>query len=64
MYQDLKPLFWWTKMKKEIAAFVARCDNCCCVKAVHMKAGLLQPLPIPGLKREEVWTLSLDCQLL
>jgi len=27
MYQDLKPLFWWTKMKKEIAAFVARCDN-------------------------------------
>jgi len=48
MYQDLKPLFWWTKMKKEIAAFVARCDNCCRVKAVHMKAGLLQPLSIPG----------------
>jgi len=44
MYQDLKPLFWWTKMKNEIAAFVARCDNCCRVKAVHMKAGLLQPL--------------------
>jgi len=41
-------------MKKEIAAFVARCDNCCRVKAVHMKAGLLQPLPIPGWKWEEV----------
>jgi len=54
MYQDLKPLFWWTKMKKEIAAFVARCDNCCRVKAVHMKAGLLQPLSIPGWKWEEV----------
>jgi len=54
MYQDLKPLFWWTKMKKEIAAFVACCDNCCRVKAVHMKAGLLQPLPIPGWKWEEV----------
>jgi len=54
MYQDLKPLFWWTKMKKEITAFIARCDNCCRVKAVHMKAGLLQPLPIPGWKWEEV----------
>ena len=54
MYQDLKPLFWWTKMKKEIATFVARCDNCCRVKAVHMKAGLLQPLPIPGWKWVEV----------
>jgi len=51
-------------MKKEIAAFVARCDNCCHVKAVHMKAGLLQPLSIPGWKWEEVWTLSLDSQLL
>ena len=48
MYQDLKPLFWWTRMKKEIAAFVARCDNCCRVKAVHMNAGLLQLLSIPG----------------
>jgi len=54
MYQDLKPLFWWTKMKKEIAPFVARCDNCCHVKAVHMKAGLLQSLSIPGWKWEEV----------
>ena len=26
MYHDLKPRFWWTKMKKEIAAYVARCD--------------------------------------
>jgi len=41
-------------MKKEIAAFVAHCDNCCRVKAVHMKAGLLQPLPILGWKWEEV----------
>jgi hypothetical protein len=49
MYQDLKPLCWWTKMKKEIAAYVARCDNYCRVKAIHMKpAGLLQPLSIPG----------------
>ena len=55
MYQDLKTRFWWTKMKKEIAAYVARCDNCSRVKAVHMKsAGLLQPLPISGWKWEEI----------
>ena len=24
MYQDLKTRLWWTKMKKEIAAYVAR----------------------------------------
>ena len=42
-------------MKKEVAAYVARCDNCSRVKVVHMKsAGLLQPLPIPGSKWEEI----------
>jgi len=55
MYQDLKTSFWWTKIKKEIAAYVARCDNCSRVKVVHMKpARLLQPLPIPGWKWEEI----------
>ena len=42
-------------MKKEIAAYVARCDNCSRLKAVHLKfAGLLQPLPMPGRKWEEI----------
>ena len=42
-------------MKKEIAAYVARCDNCGRVKVVHMKsAGLLQLLPISGWKWEEI----------
>jgi hypothetical protein len=54
MYQDLKPYYWWTKMKKEITAYVARCDNCCRVKVVHMKLGLLQPLSIPGWKWKEI----------
>jgi hypothetical protein len=49
MYQELRPRFWWTKMKKEIAAYVARCDTCCRVKAIHMRpAGLLQPLSVPS----------------
>ena len=49
IYQDLKIYFWWTKMKEEIAAYIARCDNCSRVKAIHLKSvGLLQLLPIPG----------------
>jgi hypothetical protein len=27
MYQDLKQHYWWTKMKIEIARYVARCDT-------------------------------------
>jgi hypothetical protein len=41
-------------MRKEIAAYVARCDTCCRVKVMHMKAGLLQPLSIPDWKWEEI----------
>jgi hypothetical protein len=28
MYQDLKKIFWWYGMKREIAEYVARCDSC------------------------------------
>ena len=55
MYQDLKTCFWWTKMKKEIVAYVAICDNCSRVKTIHLKStGLLQPLSIPRWKWEEI----------
>jgi hypothetical protein len=55
MYQDLKQHYWWTKMKIEIACYVARCDTCRRVKAVHMKtAGPLQSLPIPAWKWEDI----------
>ena len=51
MYQDLKTRFWWTKMKKEVTTYVARCDNCSRVKATHLKyARLLQSLPILSRK--------------
>jgi hypothetical protein len=55
MYQDLKQHYWWTKMKIEIARYVAKCDTCRCVKAIHMKtAGPLQSLPIPTWKWEDI----------
>jgi hypothetical protein len=55
MYQDLKQHYWWTKMKIEIARYMAKCDTCRRVKAIHMKAtGPLQPLPIPTWKWENI----------
>jgi hypothetical protein len=46
MYHDLKPLYWWTRMKREIAKYVSECDTCQSIKASHIKiAGTLQPLP-------------------
>ena len=42
-------------MKKEIAAYVARCDTCSRVKVDHLTpAGLLQPLFVLGWKWEEI----------
>jgi hypothetical protein len=55
MYQDLKQHYWWTNMKIEIARYVARCDTCRRVKAIHMKtAGPLQSLSIPTWKWEDI----------
>jgi hypothetical protein len=55
MYQDLKQRFWWTKMKIEIAKYVARCDTCRRVKVEHLKSvRMLQPLPIPSWKWEDI----------
>jgi hypothetical protein len=28
LYQDLKKTFWWTRMKREIARYMAECDTC------------------------------------
>ena len=55
MYQNLKKKFWWTRMKREIARYVAECDVCQRVKAKHLKpAGTLQSLPIPSWKWENI----------
>jgi hypothetical protein len=55
MYQELRPRYWWTNIKKEVATYVARCDTCCRVKAIHMKhAGLLQPLFVPSWKWDDI----------
>jgi hypothetical protein len=55
MYHDLRCLYWWTIMKREIAKYVSECDTCQRVKASHLKvAGTLQPLPILAWKWEDI----------
>jgi hypothetical protein len=55
MYHDLKPLYWWTRMKREIAKYVSECDTCQRIKASHLKsAGALQPLSIPSWKWDDI----------
>ncbi|WVZ53909.1 hypothetical protein U9M48_004795 [Paspalum notatum var. saurae] len=55
MYQDLKKLFWWRRMKRDIAEFVAKCDTYNRIKAEKQRhAGLLKPLEIPMWKWEKI----------
>jgi hypothetical protein len=55
MYHDLKPLYWWTRMKREIARYVSECDTYQRIKASQLKsAGALQPLFIPSWKWDDI----------
>ncbi|KAL0534073.1 hypothetical protein IC582_028354 [Cucumis melo] len=55
MHQDLKRVYWWRNMKREVAEFVSKCLVCQQVKAPRQKsAGLLQPLSVPEWKWENV----------
>ncbi|KAL0553629.1 hypothetical protein IC582_007529 [Cucumis melo] len=55
MYQDLKRVYWWRNVKREVAEFVSTCLVCQQVKAPRQKpTGLLQPLSIPKWKWENV----------
>ncbi|KAL0556468.1 hypothetical protein IC582_004982 [Cucumis melo] len=55
MYQDLRSVYWWRNMKREVADFVNRCLVCQQVKAPRQRpTGLLQPLNVLGWKWESV----------
>ncbi|GJV05697.1 putative reverse transcriptase domain-containing protein [Tanacetum coccineum] len=48
MYYDLRDIYWWPGMKKDIAFYVSRCLTCLKVKAEHQRpSGLLQQPEIP-----------------
>jgi hypothetical protein len=55
MYMDLKDVFWWKNMKREIAKYVSECLTCQRVEAEHQSPiGKLQTLPIPKWKWKEI----------
>ena len=55
MYHDLKKLFWWSGLKRDIAQFVYACLTCQKSKVEHQKpAGLLTPLDVPEWKWDSI----------
>ena len=55
MYKDMKRTFWWKDMKRDISIYVSKCPTCQRVKSDQQKpAGLLQPLPVPEGKWDQV----------
>ncbi|GKD65742.1 putative reverse transcriptase domain-containing protein [Tanacetum coccineum] len=55
MYHNLKDVYWWTGMKKDIAIYVSKCLTCLKIKAEHQRpSGLLQQLKIPKWKWEGI----------
>ena len=55
MYHNLKDLFWWEGLKRDIVEFVSKCQNCEQVKAEHKKqSGLLKEIQVPTQKQEDI----------
>nr|GFB43830.1 putative reverse transcriptase domain-containing protein [Tanacetum cinerariifolium] len=63
MYYDLRDLYWWPGMKRDIAEYVSKCLTCSKIKAEHQKPSvLLQQPEIPEWKWEKI-TMDLVTKL-
>ncbi|GKB17262.1 putative reverse transcriptase domain-containing protein [Tanacetum coccineum] len=55
MYYDLKDMYWWPRMKIDIALYDSKCLTCSKIKAEHQRPfGLLQQPEIPEWKWERI----------
>ncbi|WMV54853.1 hypothetical protein MTR67_048238 [Solanum verrucosum] len=55
MYHDLREVYWWNGMMKDIAKFMPKCLNCQQVEVEHQKPdGLVQDINIPTWKWEDL----------
>nr|GEX81892.1 putative reverse transcriptase domain-containing protein [Tanacetum cinerariifolium] len=63
MYHDLRDMYWWPRMKRDIAICISKCLTCAKVKAEHQRPlGLLQQPDIPEWKWDKI-TLDLITML-
>nr|GEY00900.1 putative reverse transcriptase domain-containing protein [Tanacetum cinerariifolium] len=55
MYHDLRNMYWWLGMKRDIATYVSKCLTCLKVKAEHQRHSvLLQQPKIPKWKYDKI----------
>ncbi|GJV80695.1 putative reverse transcriptase domain-containing protein [Tanacetum coccineum] len=55
MYHDLRDMYWWSGMKRDIAIYVSKCLTCSKVKAQHQRpSGLLQQPEIHEWKWDKI----------
>ena len=61
LYHDHWKIYWWDSLKRDIAEFVAKCQNCQQVKSNHLKSvGLTQIMDVPTCCRKpSTWNLLL-----
>nr|GEY42471.1 putative reverse transcriptase domain-containing protein [Tanacetum cinerariifolium] len=55
MYRDIRNMYWWPGMKRDIAIYVSKCLTCSKVKAEHQRPlGLFQQPETPGWKLDKI----------
>ncbi|GJS11818.1 putative reverse transcriptase domain-containing protein [Tanacetum coccineum] len=55
MYHDVRDMYWWPGMKRDIATYVSKCLTCAKVKVEHQRpSGLLQQPEIPEWKWDKI----------
>ncbi|WMV07831.1 hypothetical protein MTR67_001216 [Solanum verrucosum] len=54
MYRDLREVYWWNGMKRDIADFVAKFPNCQQVKVEHQRPG---GLPCTRRQHDSIWVI-------
>ena len=52
--EKLTMLYYWPNMTQYVKKYVVTCDNCQRVKPLQITQGLLQPLPIPSKKWQQI----------
>ncbi|GJW06537.1 putative nucleotidyltransferase, ribonuclease H [Tanacetum coccineum] len=63
MYHDLRDMYWWPGMKRDIATYISKCLTFAKVKAEHQRpSGLLQQPEIPEWKWDRI-TMDLITKL-